>query len=308
MMAASNDGLPSIADALELASAETEAATSVDVEDTQPVSEAEVEDQFEQAEASDTEHPEFEEANSEVDEEDDSIFGEIEIDEGEEEEPEQVPLEEQKFQLPGVDEPVSFAELRDGYLRQSDYTRKTQEIAEQRKQFEAQQAEATRLHKAVTENPVGLLSALAKQVGVDIDLKGVNPTDFQLPSRDDVEAEIERRVSERINNDPRVAKAIADEQVGLIEQEFIALEQAKGVTLSPKDREVLLAEAAKANGAPLNIVYDALMARVHEQRLERERLKKASTKKSQSRAPERDVTAQPKNIREAFERAVADIS
>ena len=40
----------------------------------------------------------------------------------------------------GVDQEVSLEELRDGYQRQSDYTRKTQELASERRRL--QQAEA----------------------------------------------------------------------------------------------------------------------------------------------------------------------
>lgn len=46
--------------------------------------------------------------------------------------------EEAAFEIGG--EKLSLKQLREGYLRQADYTRKTQETAELRKQFEASQA------------------------------------------------------------------------------------------------------------------------------------------------------------------------
>lgn len=46
---------------------------------------------------------------------------------------------------------VKLRELRDGYLRQSDYTRKTQALAEERKSFEGQKAEAERARGAYIE-------------------------------------------------------------------------------------------------------------------------------------------------------------
>ena len=43
--------------------------------------------------------------------------------------------------IDGVEQEVTLDELRNGYSRQQDYTRKTQELAQKRKSFEDQQAE-----------------------------------------------------------------------------------------------------------------------------------------------------------------------
>lgn len=44
----------------------------------------------------------------------------------------------------GLDSPLTGREIREGYLRQSDYTRKTQELANQQKQWEKDREEAQR--------------------------------------------------------------------------------------------------------------------------------------------------------------------
>ena len=64
----------------------------------------------------------------------------------------------------GVDQEVSLEELRDGYQRQSDYTRKTQELASERKRL--QQAEA--IVSSLEADPDGTLTALADAFGVQM--------------------------------------------------------------------------------------------------------------------------------------------
>jgi hypothetical protein len=62
----------------------------------------------------------------------------------------------------GSEEQVSLEELRDGYQRQSDYTRKTQELASERKRL--QQAEA--IVTSLEADPEGTMSALADAFGI----------------------------------------------------------------------------------------------------------------------------------------------
>ncbi len=64
----------------------------------------------------------------------------------------------------GEEQEVSLDELRDGYQRQSDYTRKTQELASERKRL--QQAEA--IVSSLEADPDGTLSALADAFGVQM--------------------------------------------------------------------------------------------------------------------------------------------
>lgn len=99
--------------------------------------EPEVEEQSDQeADEADIVEAEFEEAPEEESEEAEEV-DEDPTDEAEAEE------SEATFEVDG--ESLTAEELKLGYLRQSDYTKKTQAVAEQRKAFEAQseQAEAT---------------------------------------------------------------------------------------------------------------------------------------------------------------------
>jgi hypothetical protein len=111
--------------------------------------EPEVEEQSDQeADEADIEEAEFEEAPDEETEEAEEV-DEDPTDEAEAEESEAM------FEVDG--ESLSAEELKLGYLRQSDYTKKTQAVAEQRKAFEAQTAEAE-----------ATMNALMSAAGADI--------------------------------------------------------------------------------------------------------------------------------------------
>ena len=62
-----------------------------------------------------------------------------------------------EIEVDGKKETVTLGELRSGYMRQSDYTRKSQEVAEMRKQLESaspkEKKEATEKAQEVIENP-----------------------------------------------------------------------------------------------------------------------------------------------------------
>jgi len=75
----------------------------------------------------------------------------------------QEPVGEQyTVKVDGSEEQVSLNELRDGYQRQADYTRKTQELASERARL--QQAEA--IVQSLEADPAGTLAALGDAFGV----------------------------------------------------------------------------------------------------------------------------------------------
>jgi len=72
---------------------------------------------------------------------------------------------------------VSLDELERGYLRQSDYTRKTQSLASER----AELAQATQLLQALESDPQGTLEALQRHIGVEDDgLSDLDPVEREL--------------------------------------------------------------------------------------------------------------------------------
>lgn len=67
---------------------------------------------------------------------------------------------ESLFEIDGT--PITLDEARSGYLRQSDYTRKTQELAEMRSRL----AEAEAITAALQQNPAETIAALQEAFGV----------------------------------------------------------------------------------------------------------------------------------------------
>ena len=93
----------------------------------------------------------------------------------------------------GVDQEVSLEELRDGYQRQSDYTRKTQELASERKRL--QQAEA--IVSSLETDPNGTLTALADAFGVQMGSSPRQNNNDDYDSWDDVQPDpTEQRITQ----------------------------------------------------------------------------------------------------------------
>lgn len=119
----------------------------------------------------------------------------------------------------GDEQQVSLSELRDGYQRQADYTRKTQELASERKRL--QQAEA--IVSSLESDPAGTLTALQDAFGVagtaapaapksdpydsdwyEGESQGPDPTEQRI-------AELETRLAQqdRLRNREQVEKQVA---------------------------------------------------------------------------------------------------
>ena len=102
---------------------------------------------------------------------------EIEVEEGEGVEPE---LEMAEIEWNGKKHRIP-AELRDGFLMQSDYTRKTQEVAEMRKTYEAKMEDAVKHYQTSQE----VLEAKAYMLNVDNQLKQYENVNWQQVANED---------------------------------------------------------------------------------------------------------------------------
>lgn len=91
---------------------------------------------------------------------------------------EEVDYEGEKYKVP--------AKLKDALLRQADYTRKTQEVAEQRRQIEAQAEAVNQTAQAHQQN----IQAVAKLVGIDERLQQFQQLNWNaLADQDPVQAQ-----------------------------------------------------------------------------------------------------------------------
>lgn len=82
-------------------------------------------------------------------------------DEGGDEQPESVELDTESSYTLSDGTEVTGQELADGYLRQADYTRKTQAVAQQRKKLEQRENDITEWLQQVRENPSNAILEVA---------------------------------------------------------------------------------------------------------------------------------------------------
>jgi hypothetical protein len=136
--------------------------------------------------------------------------------------------------IDGEEQQVTLEELQNGYQRQADYTRKTQEVAAEKERL--QQAEA--IVSALEYDPHGTLQTLARSYNVDYG------TPQQSQNNDDYEEvdPVQIKISELEN---KIAKQEQAQRVQQVEREVKTLQEKYGEF----DRQELLNHALK-NGIP----------------------------------------------------------
>lgn len=231
------------------------------------------------------------------------LFGDVE-----EVETETTPTEwnpfDYEFELPGEEEPVSFQELIDGRMRQRDYTQKTQEVAEQRKDNE----QAIRLFETLTgENGIAAVRRLAVDAGlISEGDQPIAPADLSpFRTAEQVEAEIERRVGERLSQHPVVQQAQVADVKQRMENAFSAIESKYSVKLGPDSRRAILVRAQSSGTPDLELVFNALMAQKQARATDAEDLRAAAPGRSTGRST-KTAAEEPQSIEEAF--ALAEVS
>ena len=135
--------------------------------------------------------------------------------------------------IDGEEQQVTLEELQQGYQRQADYTRKTQEIAAERDRL--QQAEA--IVSALEHDPEGTLQTLAHSFNVA-------PITGQQVS-DDEYAEVDPTQQKLAELEQKIARQEQIERVQRVEREVSTLQEKYGEF----NREELLNHALK-NGIP----------------------------------------------------------
>ncbi len=205
---------------------------------------------------------------------------------------------------------VNISELTDGYLRQGDYTRKTQGLATERERL----TEASEFMSKFQEDPVAFAQALAVKAGlveegsvpvVDIDevAKMLTPEQF--------EAEIQARVDARFQEDPRSADlAIADARAKA-NALFASIEATHSVTLDDDVRQSIIDEAARRNTGDFELVFEAKLNRVKSKRSQGQNLRDAApSRPTRPAAPGSDADSEPviETAEDAFLAAEAELN
>jgi hypothetical protein len=201
-----------------------------------------------------------------------------------------------KLQVDGEEVVVPVKEALAGYQRQADYTRKTQELSEQRKQVQY----ASALQEALQSDPAATLQLLQQQYGV-----------ATQPQEDEW-------------LDP------AEQQLRQLEQRIAAFEQSKAMdeltrtidTLQSKygedfDADEVVAKALATGSTDLEsvfkqITFDKVYSKASEatKKLSEEQARVQSKRSAAivsggtaAKSPVTTQTAQPKSVFEAFENA-----
>ncbi len=158
---------------------------------------------------------------------------------------------------------VTIKELSDGYLRQADYTRKTQSLAEQRKHSER----ATDFLTAFEGDPAGFARSLAVQAGL-ID-EGDQPVkdipNVKIPTQEELDTQINELVEERVKTDERVVSAEEANARIEIDAEFDRIADRYNVELKPDLRQNILEEAFKTGSSDLEGILAKRIA-THQQK------------------------------------------
>ncbi len=227
-------------------------------------------------------------------------------------------LMEQVVEHEGLEGPMTVRELVEGNLRQADYTKKTQALAEERRQFEAESAQAAKLLEALKDDPAGTIASLAVEIGLltERDLSAEQMArinrEHRVPSREQVEAQIEERAKVLLESDPRIIEAEDARLMREVEAQFADIEGKHGVTFSRRDKEAILQNAVRMETMRLDLAYLDLKDRADRLRSERK-----AAQQSAPQAPSPGVVAdttstQPtepaRNVREAWKRAKATLA
>ena len=154
---------------------------------------------------------------------------------------------------------VTLGQLRDGYLRQADYTQKTQALAEQRRTLE----EAEKFLADFHADPLEFTRAMAVQYGWLDPTNQAPVMEVAIPSvlsDEELDARLQEMLDERVSADPRVLQAEASEARRLIAEEFDRIGTEMQITIPEELRNSLLAEAQQRQVFDLELLLKARLA------------------------------------------------
>lgn len=149
----------------------------------------------------------------------------------------QEPGEMYTIKVDGEESQVSLNELRDGYQRQADYTRKTQELSAERDRL--QQAES--IVSALESDPEGTLQALSRSFGVEI----------SNPVQEDIWDELDPTEQKIRELEKKIEQQEANQRQQSVEREVTKLQESYG----DFDGRDLLRHAVKHGISNLEAAY-----------------------------------------------------
>jgi hypothetical protein len=280
-------------------------ATETDAEPDSPVGEAQAE--AEEAERlNEGSESDPEQADEPVDEFDFEDVGDVE----EEDAPGALDLST-KVEVTGHGE-VSIEELRNGYMMQADYTRSKQALKAEQEEWASKNEAAAKIMESLQDDPVGMAAYLAVETGLltadQLDGKNIDHLRklVTVPKAEELQAEIDRKVEERIAEDPRIQEAQASKVRAAIDAEFADIATDVGKPLSEKAKIEVIKYANEHDLIDLRVAFNALSAEAARRKARSEEVRKAATERPKTRGG-KVVETKPdiSNVEDAFELAMA---
>lgn len=200
-------------------------------------------------------------------------------------------------------ERTTIDELVKGNMRQRDYTQKTQKLAATQKDAE----DAIEFVSRFREDPIGFARALAERAGLTVDSDTpAADVDVAVSSQEQIEAEVERRLAERLAEDPKMQQATAVAAREAVNAEFDRIEGELNVTITRELRQSLVDEGARRGIADLELLFKAKLADAQRSRSSKRGASTARPTTSPVSAPAERQQESYDSIEAAFESAIAE--
>lgn len=153
---------------------------------------------------------------------------------------------------------IPLSEMKDGYMRQADYTRKTTEAAGLRKDAE----EAMAFLKSYRDDPNAFVRAVGVETGfLDPDAKPEHEVSgVRLPTQAEFDKMLDERVTERISSDSTIQRDRQAAARSAIATEFNEIGTRHGVTIPENLREEIVREAVQKGVNDLEMIFLARLA------------------------------------------------
>lgn len=164
-----------------------------------------------------------------------------------------------RIKVDGEELEVPFTEALNGYQRQADYTRKTQELATQRNQLQFAQT----LQQALETDPQGTLSVLSRHYGVAAANQMIADAQQGAPQEPEFDDPLERRVWEMDQRFQQIEQERASERL----QKEISRLQSTYEDFNPQEvvQAALRFGTTDLEGVYKQIAFDRVVAKLHAQ-------------------------------------------
>ncbi len=196
---------------------------------------------------------------------------------------------------------VSVNELTKGYMRQGDYTQKTQQLADER----AESEKAIALYKSIQDDPEGTIRQLYAQT-----VQGQTPVEQSTtPKSPDIAALVEQQVKDQLENDPRLQAYESSTSAANIDATFERIEKTFDLELNEGDRVHVMEKAVELGTPNLEFVFEGLMHQLDRVRAEQDNVEKVSTTSGRRSDPTDKKPATPKSfdsVQDAWDEVLAE--